>query len=93
MERIFCVAHSVAEPDWGLHLLERDPEIDLVIFDVDRNRLELKSLVERLMVRHPEVIRIAQGRDPARLRELCIRPEHFLQAPWSGEELLRFLLQ
>lgn len=93
LERIFCVAHSVSEPDWALRLLDQDPQIDLVIFDVDGNRLEVKNLVERLMVRHPEVIRIAQGRDPSRLDKIGLQPEHFLQIPWSGTGLLRLLLQ
>ncbi len=92
LERIFCVAHSVAEPDWALRILEWDPQIDLVIFDVDWDRGEVKNLVERLMVHHPQVLRIAQGRDPSRLRQLSWKPEHFLQLPWSGKALMDLLL-
>lgn len=93
LERIFCVAHSVSDVDWALRILDRDPEIDVVIFDVDWDRLEVKSLVERLMVDHPQVIRIAQGRDPSRLRQLSWKPEHFLQLPWSGKALMDLMLQ
>lgn len=94
LEAIGCVCYKAESPDLAFQLLRAEPQIDLVVIDLDTATENLRSLVDELRGIRPGVILVAVSSTLAgQLDAAHGGVNRFLSKPWTVGDLMHVLTE
>jgi two-component system cell cycle response regulator CpdR len=91
-QRIGCLCHAAENRDVGLRLLERDPEINVVILDHDLPGGEIKPFVERMRLVRRNLIVVGTSTRYCREEFAVLGVSRFLLKPFVVGDLINCIM-
>ncbi|UCG17565.1 MAG: response regulator [Phycisphaerales bacterium] len=91
LQRLGCVCHAAETGEVGLRLLERDPEIDVIILDHDVPGTDTAEFARSVQATRPDAILVGTSGHYLRNEFLAMGVDRFLLKPWRIDDLVSVL--